>query len=201
MNKWTRTSWEKEHEWVCPGFNQGSGGYGCQGHPGQQEDSGVGDFGAPGHLVVAWLPWEGRPHLEYQLSLPRADHSFHFLFGSQLCRDRPGILCTPLRPDLLHTMHRYPQLVQVHQAPVSTSLRWLGRERLPGPLGLPLYQLVKGPCHRCGQYTLYPLGTYSSHWTLEMLYWGLLSCQRSLWAGQARNARECPWVHPSTSDR
>lgn len=36
----------------------------------------------------------------------------------QLRRDRPGVLRAPLRPGLLHPLHRHPQLVQVHQTQV-----------------------------------------------------------------------------------
>lgn len=39
-------------------------------------------------------------------------------FKLQLCCDSPGVLCSPLRPDLLHQMHWHPQLVQMHQAQV-----------------------------------------------------------------------------------
>lgn len=36
----------------------------------------------------------------------------------QLRRDRPGVLRSPLRPGLLHPLHRHPQLVQMHQTQV-----------------------------------------------------------------------------------
>lgn len=109
------------------------------------EDSrGGGRLEPPVPWLWAWLPWGRSHHLKYQLSLSSADHSFPLLSGSQLCRDCPGIIRTPLRPDLLHEMHRHPQLVQVHQAPVSTSLGRWGQGECAGPSGLTLMPVSNG---------------------------------------------------------
>lgn len=52
---------------------------------------------------------------------------FHWVFSVnlwlcplslQLCSDCAGVLRSPVRPGLLHPLHRHPQLVQVHQTQV-----------------------------------------------------------------------------------